>query len=97
MDTKIKSDIVSFKVVKDDEPEAVAAANTEVVSDVVHMHEGVERPELLLGSTYKVKTPLSEHALHITINDIVLNPGTDHELRRPFEVFINSKSMDNFQ
>ena len=97
MATKINSKIVSFKVIKDDEPEAVVAANTEAVSDVVHMHEDVERPELLLGSTYKVKTPLSEHALYITINDIILNQGTSDELRRPFEVFINSKSMDNFQ
>lgn len=96
MATKINSKIVSFKVVKDDEPEAAAPANEEK-SVVEHMHEDVERPELLLGSTYKVKTPLSEHALYITINDIVLNHGTDHEQRRPFEVFINSKSMDNFQ
>jgi len=35
--------------------------------------------------------------MYVTINDIVLNPGTDHELRRPFEVFINSKNMDHFQ
>jgi hypothetical protein len=38
-----------------------------------------------------------EHAMYVTINDIVLNAGTEHELRRPFEVFINSKSMDHFQ
>ena len=61
------------------------------------MHEKVERPEMLLGSTYKIKTPLSEHALYVTINDIVLNEGTAHELRRPFELFINSKNMDHFQ
>ncbi len=65
--------------------------------NVVQMHERVERPEMLLGSTYKIKTPLSEHALYVTINDIVLNPGTEHELRRPFEIFINSKNMDHFQ
>ena len=47
--------------------------------------------------TYKINTPLSEHALYVTINDIVLNPGTEHELRRPFEIFINSKNMDHFQ
>jgi hypothetical protein len=52
---------------------------------------------MLLGSTYKIKTPLSEHSLYITINDMVLNPGTEHELRRPFEIFINSKNMDHFQ
>ncbi|MDH5327211.1 MAG: NrdJb [Gammaproteobacteria bacterium] len=66
-------------------------------SNVVHMHEKVQRPEMLLGSTYKIKTPLSEHSLYLTINDIVLNPGTEHELRRPFEIFINSKNMDHFQ
>jgi hypothetical protein len=64
---------------------------------VVHMHEKLERPNVLAGETYKITTPLSEHALYVTINDIVLNPGTEHELRRPFEVFINSKSMDHFQ
>lgn len=66
-------------------------------AEIIHMHEKVERPEMLLGATYKLKTPLSEHALYVTINDIVLNPGTPHELRRPFEVFINSKNMDHFQ
>ena len=97
MATKINSKIVSFKVLKDEEPEVAKLPCDEAANAVVHMHEDVERPELLLGSTYKVKTPLSEHALYITINDIVLNHGTDHELRRPFEIFINSKSMDNFQ
>ena len=61
------------------------------------MHEQLERPEQLAGSTYKIKTPLSDHALYVTINDIVLNPGTEHELRRPFEIFINSKNMEHFQ
>ncbi len=41
--------------------------------------------------------PVSEHAFYITINDIVLNPGTPYEKRRPFEVFINSKNMDHYQ
>ncbi len=66
-------------------------------ADIIQMHEKVERPEILLGSTYKIKTPLSEHALYVTINDILLNQGTEHELRRPFEIFINSKNMDHFQ
>jgi hypothetical protein len=64
---------------------------------VVQMHEKLERPQMLHGSTYKIKTPLSEHALYVTINDIVLNPGTKYALRRPFEVFIISKNMDHFQ
>ena len=66
-------------------------------AEVIQMHERVERPEMLLGSTYKIKTPLSDHALYVTINDIVLNQGTEHEVRRPFEVFINSKNMEHFQ
>ena len=64
---------------------------------VVQMHEGIERPDVLMGMTYKLKSPLVEHALYITINDIVLNMGTGDEVRRPFEIFINSKSMEHFQ
>ncbi len=71
-------------------------AETET-AEIIHMHEKLERPEMLLGSTYKIKTPQSEHALYITINDVVLNPGTPHEMRRPYEIFINSKNMDHFQ
>ena len=61
------------------------------------MHESLQRPEHLEGTTYKIKTPGSDHALYVTINDVILNPGTDHEVRRPFEIFINSKNMDHFQ
>ena len=61
------------------------------------MHEKVVRPEMLIGNTYKIKTPVSEHAFYITINDILLNPGTPYEKRRPFEIFINSKNMDHYQ
>ena len=75
-------------------PVAVAATPD---SNIVQMHEKLERPEVLIGSTYKIKSPLVEHAMYVTINDIVLNPGTEYELRRPFEVFINSKNMDHFQ
>ncbi|WP_144394338.1 NrdJb [Pleionea sediminis] len=96
---KITKSIVGYKVKKPDaQAEQPAAEEAPKKSaDIVQMHESVERPEMLLGSTYKIKTPLSEHALYVTINDIVLNPGTEHELRRPFEIFINSKNMDHFQ
>ena len=81
-----------------DEPQqSVQTAEPHEKAEIVRMHEKLQRPEMLLGSTYKIKTPLSEHALYVTINDIVLNPGTPHEKRRPFEVFINSKNMDHFQ
>ena len=76
---------------------ATAEAEVKPVADVIQMHERIERPEVLIGSTYKIKSPLVEHAMYVTINDIVLNAGTEHELRRPFEIFINSKSMDHFQ
>ncbi len=89
MAIKIDKKITAYEVKKDE----VLPAE----SNVVHMHEKLERPETLIGSTYKIKTPLTEHALYVTINDIVLNPGTEHEKRRPFEIFINSKSMDHFQ
>ena len=66
-------------------------------SKVVRMTEEVQRPEFLIGATYKIKTPVSDHAMYVTINDIVLNEGTPYEQRRPFEVFINSKNLDHFQ
>ncbi len=88
---KIQGKIVGYKVVSKEEPA--------VVAEVVHMHETVQRPEKLTGTTYKLKTPehISEHSLFITINDMVLNEGTEHEIRRPFEIFINSKSMEHYQ
>lgn len=94
MAVKIDKKITKYNLVK---PETDAAQTAQVLPGVVHMHEKVERPEVLMGCTYKVKTPLSDHALYITINDMILNPGTEHEVRRPFEIFINSKNMDHFQ
>ena len=103
MATRIDKKIVGYKVgdTEQDGEAAVAstpaAAEPQAEDNVVQLHEKLERPEMLIGSTYKVKTPLSEHALYVTINDIVLNHGTANELRRPFEIFINSKNMDHFQ
>ncbi len=93
MAIKIDKKIVSYTVNKADNQAEKKAA------DIIHMHETLQRPEILVGSTYKLKTPehVSSHAMYITINDIILNEGTEHELRRPFEVFINSKNMDHFQ
>ncbi len=96
MTHRINKKIVSYKVLTE-EP-ATDAANSEIEQPSLEsMHEKVERPEVLLGSTYKIKTPQSEHALYITINDMILNAGTEHEERRPYEVFINSKNMEHFQ
>ena len=60
-------------------------------AEVVYLSDPLDRPAALEGQTYKVKWPGSEHALYITINDIVI---AGH--RRPFEVFINSKNMEHF-
>ena len=98
MTVKIAKKIVGFSVVKADQPAAKPEIKEEAKeSNVVQMHEKLERPEMLIGSTYKIRTPLSEHSLYVTVNDVVLNAGTEHELRRPFEIFINSKNMDHFQ
>ena len=100
---KIENRIVGYEVARDDADDKAAEAALKEArgeveqTNVVQMHEKLERPDMLLGSTYKIKTPLTEHALYVTINDVILNPGTEHELRRPFEIFINSKNMDHFQ
>ena len=88
---KINKKIVDYKVVTKEDVEAAKPEQEQ--PSVESMHENVARPEVLLGSTYKIKTPQSEHALYITINDMILNPGTAHEERRPYEIFINSKNM----
>jgi ribonucleoside-diphosphate reductase alpha chain len=80
-DKKAAPEVVSFD---GEEPQAPHG-------DVIYMSEPLDRPEELEGATYKIKWPDSEHALYITINDLVV---AGH--RRPFEVFINSKNMEHF-
>ncbi|HIJ38397.1 MAG TPA: adenosylcobalamin-dependent ribonucleoside-diphosphate reductase [Rhodospirillaceae bacterium] len=58
---------------------------------IIHLTQPLNRPEELPGATYKVRWPESDHAMYITLNDIVQDGR-----RRPFEVFINSKNMDHF-
>ncbi len=60
-------------------------------AEVVYMSEPLDRPQALEGATYKLKWPDSEHAIYLTINDVVIGGH-----RRPFEVFINSKNMEHF-
>lgn len=92
MTIKIEKKITDYEVAKD---EAVNEMDADY--NVVRMHEKLERPDTLRGNTYKIKTPLTDHALYVTINDILLNEDTEHEKWRPFEIFINSKNMDHFQ
>jgi hypothetical protein len=96
MAVKIEEKIVAYEVVQEAaEPppprKEPKKGGREEEGNVIHMQPLMKRPVELQGSTYKIKTPLSEHALYVTINDIEVNGK-----RRPFEVFINSKNMENF-
>jgi hypothetical protein len=107
MTIKINQKIKGYSVAKPDDatpvvpptvqPDPADSLDLVPSAEVIHMHERVERPERLEGHTYKIKSPLFEHALYVTINDIVLNEGSPHELRRPYEIFVNSKNMEHFQ
>jgi len=100
MAIRIDRKIKGYSVQKPGDNAAAQASPVPVASalaEVIQMSEALERPDTLVGATYKVKSPLFEHALYVTINDVVLNAGTEYELRRPFEIFINSKNMDHFQ
>ena len=97
MATKIDKKIISYGVKPAISTQDTEVDNTRQKAEVIQMHERLERPDMLVGSTYKIKTPLSEHSLYVTINDVILNQDTEHEIRRPFEIFINSKNMEHFQ
>jgi ribonucleoside-diphosphate reductase alpha chain len=81
----------------DDQPElalptpAPRPADAFEAGGVVYMTQPLSRPEALPGQTYKIRWPDSDHAMYITLNDIVQDGR-----RRPFEVFINSKNMDHY-
>ncbi|AQS48796.1 MULTISPECIES: adenosylcobalamin-dependent ribonucleoside-diphosphate reductase [Thioclava] len=81
----VTGSVLSVSEKSEDAPEVDEGA------DVVYLTEPLDRPAALEGSTYKIKWPGSEHAIYITINDIVQGGH-----RRPFEVFINSKNMEHF-
>ena len=68
-----------------------AAPEADEGADVVYLSEPLDRPQTLEGNTYKLKWPDSEHAIYLTVNDIIVGGR-----RRPFEVFINSKNMEHF-
>ena len=71
--------------------EEKSKSEKEIDGEVIYMSEPLERPDTLDGNTYKLRWPDSEHAIYVTINDIIVN-----DQRRPFEVFINSKNMEHF-
>jgi len=48
----------------------------------------MDRPKVVTGATYQIHQPDSHYAIYVTINDL---DG------KPFEIFINSKEMGQFQ
>lgn len=97
MTTQIKSKIVGFNVVtKEQQAEAPVLAAVPTVKQVSSF-EDMKRPDLLRGTTYKLKTPVTEAAMYITINDAIIDEDLATEHSRPFEIFINSKNMEHYQ
>jgi len=100
MAVKIEKKIVGYALVSEQDKkdaEAKAAEKSSGSTNVIQLGEPLSRPDKLVGNTYKIKTPVTEHALYITINDVIMDEGTPREHRRPFEIFINSKNMEHFQ
>ncbi|MGB3179592.1 MAG: adenosylcobalamin-dependent ribonucleoside-diphosphate reductase [Albidovulum sp.] len=81
----VTGSVLTVSEAEDKTPEADRGA------EVVYLSEPLDRPQALEGATYKLKWPDSEHAIYITVNDVI---QSGH--RRPFEVFINSKNMEHF-
>jgi ribonucleoside-diphosphate reductase alpha chain len=80
----VTGSVLSVEEAKTEEPvDSLETLNTNNI---------MERPEALEGATYKLKWPGSDHALYITISDII-----EEGVQRPFEIFINSKNMEHFQ
>ena len=84
--TTYRPNAVTGSVLSVEKPEAKANATAESRAPVL-----MPRPDTLIGSTYKIKWPESEHALYVTINDV-----EEDGRRRPFEIFINSKNMEHY-
>jgi hypothetical protein len=90
---KINQNITSVSLVDITEPTTIGV----VENPAKCLNEDTKRPEILSGRTYKIKPPVCDSALYITLNDIVLNEGTEHESIHPFEIFIASKNMAEYQ
>ena len=86
----VTGSVLTVSETADEAPDQVRGAMSKD-GEVVYLSEPLDRPQSLEGATYKLKWPDSEHAIYITINDIVQGGH-----RRPFEVFINSKNMEHF-
>jgi ribonucleoside-diphosphate reductase alpha chain len=71
--------------------DAEASVEHDDPGGIVYMTQPLARPEALPGQTYKLRWPESDHAIYITLNDVVQDGR-----RRPFEIFINSKNMEHY-
>ncbi|MBU2960538.1 adenosylcobalamin-dependent ribonucleoside-diphosphate reductase [Citreicella sp. C3M06] len=90
----VTGSVLSVSEEKPKAPEVMATSNAEPNEphgDVIYMADPLDRPQALEGQTYKLRWPDSEHAIYLTINDIIVSGH-----RRPFEVFINSKNMEHY-
>ena len=90
MSIKIDKKITAYEVKKTAEESSEGEASVHQIAPLL------ERDDILEGSTFKIKTPHSEHAMYITINDVVVTEPDGSSHRRPFEIFINSKNMEHF-
>ena len=92
MTEKIEQKITGFSVKK----EAEEAGQKETIW-LEQMGEHIDRPDKLLGETVKIKTPNTEHAVYVTLNDVILNERTEHEKIHPYEIFIQTKDTSHVQ
>lgn len=93
--TTYRPNLVTGAVLTADEkgrkPVAKSIDEPESASDIVYMTQPLERPEALVGKTYKLRWPESDHAFYLTVNDIIQDGR-----RRPFEIFINSANLEHY-
>ena len=75
MAKKINKKIVGYSVVDSENDQPVKNEK----DNIVQLGNPLERPDRITGSTYKVKTPVTEHAFYITINDVIMNEGSPEE------------------
>ncbi|WP_370228881.1 adenosylcobalamin-dependent ribonucleoside-diphosphate reductase [Cognatishimia sp.] len=87
----ITGSVLTVSETAEEAPGESPADHVADTGEVIYMSEPLERPQSLEGATYKLKWHDSEHAIYLTINDVVMGGH-----RRPFEIFINSKNMEHY-